>query len=289
MNLEDSSVCADANIGKIEHSSDDSSGKLNCVRQRTDEVHYCAQARGERIGAITNTTVSILSTTQNHLIELLPAKPRLRLLAICEPVELAMAQILSEVGIPTRYVYFPTESFISLVTPINGRPVLEVGLVGREGMLGTQLVLGVGAAPLHALVQGPGAAWRIGAVAFRRELARNSALQRGLNRYVYVLMMQLASAASCLRFHQIGPRLARWLLMTQDRAHSDGFHITHEFLAYMLGVRRVGVTAAASVLQHGGLIKYHRGEIKVLNRRGLESAACSCYAADRKVYAKMLR
>ncbi|HWY96686.1 MAG TPA: Crp/Fnr family transcriptional regulator [Steroidobacteraceae bacterium] len=237
---------------------------------------------------IANIIVSILSTAQNHLIELLPRKPRLRLLAICEPVELVMAQVLSEVGIPTRYVYFPTEGFISLVTPISGKPVLEVGMIGREGMLGTQLALGVRDAPLHALVQGPGAAWRIGAVAFRKELARNSDLQRGLNRYVYVMMMQLASAASCLRFHQIGPRLARWLLMTQDRAHSDRFHITHEFLAYMLGVRRVGVTTAASVLQRGGLIKYHRGEIQVLSRRGLEAAACSCYAADRAAYAKML-
>jgi CRP-like cAMP-binding protein len=161
-------------------------------------------------------------------------------------------------------------------------------MVGREGMLGTQLALGVRAAPLHALVQGSGTAWRIGAVAFRRELAHNSALQRGLNRYVYVMMMQLASAASCLRFHQIGPRLARWLLMTQDRAHSDRFRITHEFLAYMLGVRRVGITAAASALQCRGLIEYHRGEIQVLNRRGLEAAACSCYAADRAAYAKML-
>jgi CRP-like cAMP-binding protein len=232
--------------------------------------------------------VSTLHTAQNHLIELLPKKSRLRLLRICEPVELVMAQVLSEVGIPTRYVYFPTQGFISLVTPINGTPMLEVGMVGREGMLGTQLALGVTVAPLHALVQGPGAAWRIGAVAFRRELARSSALQRGLNRYVYVMMMQLASAASCLRFHQIGPRLARWLLMTQDRAHSDSFHITHEFLAYMLGVRRVGVTTAASDLQRGGLIKYHRGEIQVLNRHGLEAAACCCYAADRVAYKKML-
>jgi CRP-like cAMP-binding protein len=199
-----------------------------------------------------------------------------------------MAQVLSHVGIPTRHVYFPTEGFISLVTPINGTPILEVGMVGREGMLGTQLALGVRAAPLHALVQGPGAAWRIGAVAFRRELAQSAALRRGLNRYVYVLMMQLASAASCLRFHKIEPRLARWLLMTQDRAHSDCFHVTHEFLAYMLGVRRVGVTTAASVLQRGGLIKYHRGQIQVLSRRKLEAAACSCYAADREAYSKLL-
>jgi CRP-like cAMP-binding protein len=112
--------------------------------------------------------------------------------------------------------------------------------------------------------------------------------QKGSSAMPHKMMMQLASAASCLRFHQIEPRLARWLLMTQDRAESNAFHITHEFLAYMLGVRRVGVTAAASVLQRDGLIKYHRGEIEVLNRRALEAAACSCYAADRDAYAKML-
>jgi CRP-like cAMP-binding protein len=229
-----------------------------------------------------------LAIDQNHLIELLPAKSRSRLLAVCEPVEFAMGEVLGDVGTPTRYVYFPTDGFVSLVTAINGRPMLEVGMVGREGMLGTELVLGIGAAPLHAVVQGAGAAWRIGGLKFSRELAHSAATQRVLNRYVYVMMMQLASAASCLHFHQIGPRLARWLLMTQDRAHSDEFHITHEFLAYMLGVRRVGITMAASVLQHDGLIRYRRGEIQVLNRRGLKAAACSCYAANRKAYVKIL-
>jgi CRP-like cAMP-binding protein len=210
------------------------------------------------------------------------------LLAICEPVELAMGEILGEVGTPTQYVYFPTVGFISLVTTTKGKPTLEVGMVGREGMLGTQLVLGVEAAPLHAVVQGAGAAWRIGAAGFSRELARSPALQRGLHRYVYVTMTQLASSAFCLRFHQIGQRLARWLLMTQDRAHSESFHITHEFLAYMLGVRRVGITTAASVLQREGLIEYRRGKIRVLDRRGLKASACSCYAADREAYLKIL-
>jgi CRP-like cAMP-binding protein len=210
------------------------------------------------------------------------------LLALCEPVALAVGQVLGQVGTPTRYVYFPTVGFVSLVSSIKGRPTLEVGMVGREGMLGTQLVLGVENAPLHAVVQGAGAAWRIGAAEFSKELARSAAMQRGLNRYVYVTMAQLAAAASCLRFHQIGPRLARWLLMTQDRAHSDSFHITHVFLAYMLGVRRVGITTAASLLQREGLIKYRRGEIQVLNRRGLKAAACSCYAADREAYADLL-
>jgi CRP-like cAMP-binding protein len=232
--------------------------------------------------------VSTLPTHQNHLIELLPSRSRSHLLAICEPVDLAMGEVLSDVGLPTRYVYFPTVGFVSLVTTLNGRPTLEVGMVGREGMLGTQLVLGVEAAPLHAVVQGAGAAWRIDGAEFSRELVRSSAMQRSLHRYLYVTMMQLASAASCLRFHQIEPRLARWLLMTQDRAHSDRFHITHEFLAYMLGVRRVGITSAAGALQRDGLIRYRRGEIQVLSRRGLKAAACGCYAADQEAYAKIL-
>jgi CRP-like cAMP-binding protein len=118
-------------------------------------------------------------------------------------------------------------------------------MVGREGMLGAQLALGVQAVPLHALVQGTGTAWRIAASPLRRELAGSQALQRSLQRYVYVLMAQLATAAACTRFHNVGPRLARWLLMTHDRVRSDSFYLTHEFLSHMLGVRRVGGGSAS--------------------------------------------
>ena len=128
----------------------------------------------------------------------------------------------------------------------------------------------------------------VASLPFCRELARSSALQRCLNRHLYVLMSQFAVSAACLRFHLIGPRLARWLLMTQDRASSDSFHVTQEFLSYLLGVRRVGITAAAGALQLAGLIEYRRGTLVVLNRRGLEAAACGCYAADRKSYAELL-
>ncbi|MDN3923264.1 Crp/Fnr family transcriptional regulator [Roseateles violae] len=225
---------------------------------------------------------------QNHLIARLPQADRRRLLAACEPVELRIGQALGEPGSATRHVYFPTDSFISLVTRVDSHPGLEVGMVGREGMLGVQLALGVARAPLRALVQGAGPAWRLGAAGFRRELAASPALRRGLNAYLYVLMAQLSNSASCLRFHLIGPRLARWLLMSQDRAHAERFHITHEFLAYMLGVRRVGVTMAAGVLQGEGLIRYQRGELTVLDRQGLEAAACSCYAINQGVYARLL-
>ena len=226
---------------------------------------------------------------QNHLIQRLPRTERLRLLALCEPVHLVLANVLCEPGTPVRHVYFPTDSFISLVSMIDGSPGVEVGMVGREGMLGAELALGVATAPLHALVQGPGAAWRIGVADFRRELAASPALQQGLHRYLYVLMAQLATSAACLRFHLIGPRLARWLLMTQDRAHSDSFQVTQEFLAYMLGVRRVGVTVAAGTLQRSGLIDYHRGDFTVLDRKGLERAACGCYAAGQKSHAALFK
>ena len=190
-----------------------------------------------------------MNAVENHLIELLPAADRNRILALCEPVELVLSEVLCEPGKLTRHVYFPTQGYISLVALTDGSSGVEVGMVGREGMLGAQLVLGVATLPLHALVQGPGTALRIATAPFKRELARSAALRRGLHRYLYVLMAQQASSAACLRFHLIGQRLARWLLMSQDRARSNSFHLTHEFLAYMLGMRRVGIAAAASALQ----------------------------------------
>lgn len=219
---------------------------------------------------------------------MLPRADRLRLLAVCEPHELKLSTILCEPDTQTRYVYFPTSGFISLVTLIDGHAGIEVGMVGSEGMVGAELALGVVTSPVRALVQGDGSAHRITAISFKREIVDSAALRKLLGRYLYVRMTQLAASAACLRFHMIGPRLARWLLMSQDRAHSSHFHVTQEFLAYMLGVRRVGITSAASSLQRSGLIEYHRGEMTVVDRHGLELASCNCYAAEQLAYAKLL-
>jgi CRP-like cAMP-binding protein len=225
-----------------------------------------------------------LAPAENHLIELLPEADRQRVLAVCESVQLVMGEVLFDRGEPVRHVYFPVDGFFCLVMQIDGHPSLEVGMVGRAGMVGEALVLGVDTVPLRAMVQGPGTAWRIDAASFKRELALSPALRRLLQRFVFVRLAQLSTSAACLRFHLIEPRLARWLLMSQDCSHADHFHVTHEFLACMLGVRRVGVTAAAGALQRRGLIGYHRGEIRVLDRKGLEQAACSCYASDMATY-----
>lgn len=229
-----------------------------------------------------------MSTAENHLIDQLPRKDRLRLLDVSQPVPLVLSEVICEPRQVTRSVYFPVEGFISLVVASGGHPGLEVGMVGREGMLGLGLVLGVSTTPLRALVQGAGWARCVGAAAFRSELRASAALQQVSHRYLYVVMDQLAASAACLRYHAIEPRLARWLLLSHDRAHVDSFHVTHEFLAYMLGVRRVGITMAAGSLQRNGLIRYHRGELTVLDRAGLEAAACSCYAAGRQSYAEVL-
>ena len=211
-------------------------------------------------------------------------------MALADRVSLSLSssEVLGMAGTPTRYAYFPIDSFVSLVTCNNAKPVLEVGMVGREGMLGVHVVLSVSTQPLHALVQGAGTAWRIRTRTLCDELDRNRRLQLILNRYLYVLMSQLASSAACIRFHQIEARLARWLLMMQDRAQADSFGVTHEFLAYMLGVRREGITAAAGALHHQRLITYKRGWVSVLNRKGLEEASCACYAADNEVYMRIM-
>ncbi len=225
---------------------------------------------------------------ENQLIAQLPRSERVRLKQLCSPVQLTLEDVLCNSGDGLRHVYFPVDGFISVIANTGGHPGLEVGMIGREGMLGAHVALAVVRAPLQALVQGAGLAWRVDVPRFRSLLLTSPVLQRTLLRYVYVLMSQFAVSAACLRFHEIEPRLARWLLMSEDRAHTNQFRITQEFLAYMLGVRRVGVTGAARALQKRGLIAYHRGAMTVLDRSALETAACSCYQIDKLAYSQQL-
>jgi CRP-like cAMP-binding protein len=218
-----------------------------------------------------------MAAIQNSLLAALPRKSYLGLQSGLVPVELEFGKVIYEPGQTIHEVYFPTQSLVSLLTLVEGHLALEVGLVGWEGMVGFPIALGVDVSPVRALVQGGGSALRMSAARFRTELRRCPPLQRQLYRYVNTMMAQISQTAGCNRFHVVEPRLARWLLMTRDRVRSGEFRMTHEFLSHMLGVRRVGVTEAASALHERKLIDYSRGAIRILDHRGLEKAACACY------------
>jgi CRP-like cAMP-binding protein len=190
--------------------------------------------------------------------------------------------VLCEPGDPIHHIYFPHDCLISLMAVAEGRMTLEVGLVGREGMLGATVALGHDTTQVRAVVQRAGSASRIEAARLRAEFARNPALQRVLFRYTDSLLAQAIQIAVCSRYHVLEARLARSLLVTRDRLQSDRFHLTHEFLAHALGVRRVGVTKAASALQQQGLINYSRGNIEILDPAGLAAVACACYEIVRE-------
>lgn len=224
----------------------------------------------------------------SRLLAHLPATERVSFVSLCDTVELAFGQVLAEPDVRVSDVYFPVTGFVSLIAPIGRDATLEVGLIGAEGMIGATLALGVDSAPLYALVQGAGSALRLSAARFRREFALRPALREVVLRYCFVVLRQVSQTAACTHYHSIEARLARWLLMTQDRARGASLHLTQEFLSGMLGVRRVGVTEAAGKLQSRRLIGYHRGEIVVLNRRGLEAASCGCYASDKRLYERTL-
>ena len=238
------------------------------------------------VGKFTPTTRPVHAA--NRLLTSFTHKDRQHFIAGCEQVELVLGHTLSEPGEVMRYVYFPTGGFISMIMPIAGGAKLEVGLIGDEGMFGIPLVLGINISPLQALVQGAGSALRMDAALFIQELEQTPALLKKMHRYIYVSMSQLAQTAACNRFHLVEQLLARWLLMTQRRAHSDTFHITQDFLAQMLGVRRVGVTKAAGALQKRELISYSRGSLHILDMAGLEAASCSCFRADKDTYTRIL-
>lgn len=223
----------------------------------------------------------------NSLLAALPYKDYQHLLPGLEEVTLTFGDTIYDPGAVIRHVYFPNDSLVSLLTLVEGHLALEVGLIGREGMLGVSLALGINVSPVRALVQGTGTALRMKSARFMQEFRRSLPMQREIYLYTHALMAQVTQTAACNRFHVVEARLARWLLMTQDRVKSDEFRLTQEFLAHMLGVRRVGVTKAASALQRQKMISYSRGNIRILDRKKLEAACCPCYEIVKDMHDKL--
>jgi CRP-like cAMP-binding protein len=213
----------------------------------------------------------------NKLLASLPRLEYQRILPHLEIVQLSAGEVLSEPGVTIRYVYFPSSALVSLLALVDSTEVFAVGLVGREGMVSVSCALGSNVSQLRAVVQSPGTAMRMKAKVFVSEFNNSASLRDVVLHYVLKLKMQISQTAACNRFHVIEERLARWLLMTRDRLSSDHFHMTHEMLGSLLGVRRVGVTNAAHALKKRRLIDYSRGAIDIVDGIGLQEAACSCY------------
>lgn len=222
----------------------------------------------------------------NHLLAALPGKEYKRLLPHLESVPLPFMDVLYEGGEAIKHVYFPDGGLISLLVVMGDETTREVGLIGNDGMLGLPLVLGMKTTPNRALIQMPGSAMRLSASALRDELERGGALRGLLQRYAHALFTQVAQSAACVSSHAVDKRLSRWMLMTHDRAPGDEFEMKHEFMAMMLGVTRSVVTRAAGRLQSEKMIRYTRGRVTVLDRRGMEATACECYGAIKAEYGR---
>jgi len=220
----------------------------------------------------------------NRLLAALPKKEYQRLLPELESITLIFGDIIFEAGDRLRHVYFPDNSIISLLSAVEDRELLEVGIVGNEGMAGLPVFMGVTTSRTRGLVQGGGSAMRMKAATLRKETADGGALQKLLSRYSHALLTQISQSAACNRFHPISLRLARWLLMTHDRVEGDEFRLTQDFLSHMLGGTREQITVAASMLKKQNLIDYSRGRIKILDRAGLEAASCKCYRVVKDEY-----
>lgn len=216
----------------------------------------------------------------NKVLASLPRKVYLEIAPALASVQFEFGQLLYREGERMKEVYFPQTCVVSLLVLVDRDAALEVALVGRDGLVGIPLALGAELSPVRALVQGAGAALRMSRSRFRAALKEHAPLREAVYNYGGSLMGQIGQTAACNRFHQVNARLARWLLMTRDRLSSGEFRVTQEFLSAMLGVRRVGVSEAASAFQRRNLIEYRRGVITILDHPGLETACCSCYAVD---------
>lgn len=220
----------------------------------------------------------------NRLLAALPAKEYAHLLPNLEEIPLTYAETIYEPGEAIRYIYFPNSGMISLLTHAAEGEVLEVGVVGNEGMIGLPVFLGVETSRNQVIVQGDGAALRIKTEDFIKECGRGVSLPKLLRRYTHALITQVSQTVACNRFHLIEERLMCWLLLMHDRMQTDKFKITQEFLSKMLGVRREAVSKSAANLQQRKLIEYSRGIVSIINRAALEAAACNCYSIVKAEY-----
>ena len=235
-----------------------------------------------------STYSSFRNPVGNNLIAALPQEEYKRLLPNLEPVSLAIKQVLYEPNEPIKYAYFINSGATSLLNLMQDGQTIEAATVGKEGMIGVPLLLGTNQTPLQIIVQIPGDGLRMKADIFKAEVYWGCPLHTLLLRYMQTLMNQISQTAACNRLHSVERRCCRWLLMTQDRLESSSFPLTQEFLSYMLGVRRASVSEVAATLQKSGLIDYHRGQITIRDRKGLEAAACECYQVTQQEFNRLL-
>ncbi|HEV2881152.1 MAG TPA: Crp/Fnr family transcriptional regulator [Pyrinomonadaceae bacterium] len=236
--------------------------------------------------------MSALSTNSppnaNRILNQLPPEEYERLSPYLEPVTLSRGDVLYYPQDPVSHVYFPNSGTVSVVATFVDGGGVEVGVVGNEGVFGVNVVLGSVTTPHEAMVQLPGDGVRTSSDVLRREFERGGQLHDLLLRYTQAFIVQIAQTAACNKVHPLDGRLARWLLMSSDRAMGNELELTHDFMAVMLGTRRAGVTEAAGRLQDTGLIRYRRGRITVLDRPGLEATSCECYPVVKKEFDRLL-
>jgi CRP-like cAMP-binding protein len=225
---------------------------------------------------------------KNHLLESLPEAEWKRLEPVLEEVDLPLGMVLYESGSTLSHVYFPTTAIVSLLYVMENGSSAEIAVVGNEGIVGVALFMGGESTPSRAVVQSAGKGYRLGAARMKTEFNLAGPVLHLLLRYTQALLTQMAQTAVCNRHHSLDQQLCRWLLLSLDRLHGNELVMTQELIANMLGVRREGVTEGALKLQRTGLIRYSRGHITVLDRSGLESRSCECYAVVKKEYDRLL-
>lgn len=226
----------------------------------------------------------MLPATQNRLLAALPRQEYDRLVPLMQRVSFEQGQSLYDPDEPIEYAYFSLTGVTSMVVTTRDGATVEIGLVGREGFVGYQPLLGMKSAPNSAIAQIPGHALRINSETLKEAFDRGGRLQAILHRQIQSQIVQMSQGAACNRLHDANERLARWLLMMHDRAESDKLPLTHEFLSQMLGANRATVSLTAGIFQQADLIRYARGTVTILNREGLENIACECYSVVKKEF-----